>query len=1002
MTLQSRRGPEYIECQQPAYELLRDSFSYRYADGADLLGERDGESERQVILRDTLARKLREINGDIADATVEEAIRALEHPGAGSLIEINQQLHTLISRWITIEERTATGTAGRSVRYIDFDTPGNNDFLVAEEFTVRGPNGRKRADLVIFINGIPIVVIECKEPGNRNGIAEAIGDLHTYQEVIPRLFYTAHFTMAMKRTDARYGTVGTEIKYYRKWEDPFPIPKDNLGKMIGRPLLYQDFLLAGMLSKENLLDMLRNFVVFDTEGGRVVKKVARYQQYQAVNLAMARILDPKDTKPLKERGGTIWHTQGSGESLSMLWLALKLRREPSLSNPTLLVCTDRTDLDRQITETFQNCGFENPVQAARTKHLRNLLTGGGGTTVLTTIHKFRADVDEETGKSVAPLLSDAENIFVLVDEAHRTEYGKFAAQMKMALPNACRIAFTGTPIAQHKKGRVTVEEFGSYIHKYTMPQSEADDATVPILYESRLPELAVWGKRLEPLFEAETADLTPEQREKIKRQELNERAIAEAGNRIELIAYDLYEHYRTHIEPNGFKAQVAACSQDAAARYYEELERFLPGRVALLISEPTKKKATTKLTKLKEKFANEKKIIKQFKYEGVDRLAIIVVVDKYLTGFDAPIEQVLYLDKPLKEHNLLQAIARVNRPADDKEWGLVVDYWGVSLFLDRALACFERQDREDIIGMLSERATDDIYDELQRHHRAVLSFFPNGLSRDSTEPWLDGLDPQEKPDDWALFNQAYGRFMNTLDRLLPDERALDYVDDARWIKRVRDDARAQYYVEDLDLVDASKKIKALLDTHIRGEEVTQLLEPVPILSDRFQEEVEKLKSTKAKAKRMEHALRHVVSEKYDQDPAFYESIKAMLERIIRERKEQRISEVEQFKALTEQTDRVQQRARTATEADPYLGVLRRHYQLGGGDGDEPTEQEQALGQDILEILKKECVIDWIDKPDVQREMRRKVKRKLRLAGCPADKIEELTTALVEVAQVRLG
>jgi len=219
---------------------------------------------------------------------------------------------------------------------------------------------------------------------------------------------------------------------------------------------------------------------------------------------------------------------------------------------------------------------------------------------------------------------------------------------------------------------------------------------------------------------------------------------------------------------------------------------------------------------------------------------------------------------------------------------------------------------------------------------------------------------------------------------------------------VRDDARAQYYVEDLDLVDASKKIKALLDTHIRGEEVTQLLEPVPILSDRFQEEVEKLKSTKAKAKRMEHALRHVVSEKYEQDPAFYETIKAALERIIRERKEQRINEVEQFKKLADEVDRVQQRARSATEADPYLGVIRRHYPMGSGDGDEPTEQEQALGQDILEILKKECVIDWIDKPDVQREMRRVVKRKLRLAGCPAGKIEELTTALVEVAQVRLG
>jgi type I restriction enzyme R subunit len=258
-----------------------------------------------------------------------------------------------------------------------------------------------------------------------------------------------------------------------------------------------------------MLDLLRNFVVFDRQGGRTVKKLARYQQFEAVNETMRQITDPQDKRPRKDRGGIIWHTQGSGKSLTMLWLCLKLRRQKELHNPSLLIVSDRKDLDRPISETFLNCGFENPIRASRVRHLRKLLDGPPGQTVMTTVQKFRDEVDVGKG-SRHPVLSRAENVFVLIDEAHRSEHGRFNAHLRRALPNACLLAFTGTPIPK------TALKFGSYIHKYTMPKSVEDGATVPILYEARLPELAIWGQQLNSIFEAQFTDLTPKQREQLK------------------------------------------------------------------------------------------------------------------------------------------------------------------------------------------------------------------------------------------------------------------------------------------------------------------------------------------------------------------------------------------------------------------------------------------------------------------------------------------------------
>ncbi len=995
MTDSLARTPEYWDVQLPAMELLAGTLGYVRADGASVAEERASESE--VLLTGRLARKLREINEGLSESGVKQAIEAIRTPMATGFLEANEKLHRILSRWCPVEEMVNGQPVGRSVRYIDFDTPENNEFLVVEEFTVKGPFRSRRMDLTIFVNGIPIAVIECKEPGDPQGIEHAVDDLLAYQDRVkgvPRLFHTVQFCMATKKVDARYGTVTTPLNHYSQWKSVYPMTLDELREKLGRIPTPQDVMLAGLLSKANLLEHIRTFVAFDREGGRVVKKIARYQQYEAVNLAVKRIIDPADDRPRIDRGGIVWHTQGSGKSLTMLWLAVKLRRAKVLDNPTLLIVTDRRDLDRQITDTFINCGFENPVRAERVRHLRRLLDGAPGQTLMTTVQKFRDEVDLQRG-SRHPVLSTNDNIIVLIDEAHRSEYGLFNAHLRRALPNACLLAFTGTPITK------TTQKFGSYIHKYTMPQSVADGATVPILYESRLPELTVWGgKRLEPLFEAEFSHLTAEQRKRLIEQEVRERTIAEAPDRIEAIAADIAQHYAATFEPDGFKAQVVACSQEAAAQYLRQLSRYFPNRVALLISDPAKK--NSELLAIKEQFADEEAIIDQFKYEGVDRLAIIVVVDKYLTGFDAPIERVLYLDKPLREHNLLQAIARVNRPLPerDKTWGLIVDYWGVSGFLDRALQAFS--DDLAVDQVMCRRDDDEAYEDLRARRKDVFAIFPSGLVRTNVEPWVLTL---EKEDVRARFLVAYRAFYQALERLLPDERALQFLGDFAWLRKIRREMVAQFSIEDLDLVDCSARVRELIDKHVRGEDIRVLLEPVPILSDDFTREIEKLSSARAKASRMEHAIARTITVRVHEDPVFFESIRERLERIIVERRNQRIDDVKEFQLLLAlREDVVKEQRDTADSLGldstgfAFYGLLKK--ELAADEGNTSFDLKGLTDQIVAE-LHEEAVIDWVHKEDVQREMRRRVKRQLRLAGCSGDAVESLATSILDLARVRL-
>jgi type I restriction enzyme R subunit len=740
---------------------------------------------------------------------------------------------------------------------------GLNEFVVTTQMRVRRGNERAgkteddekvvKPDIVLFANGLPLVVMEAKSPTLFDvWKTQAVKQLLRYQEAAPEwhgcgapeLFDYNVLCVAHCGASAAYAAVGAHENEYVEWKSVEPYEASDVLDRFGFEPKGQAQLITGLLAPATLLDVLRDFVVFDPERGRLIKKLPRYQQYRTVKKAVDRVLTKKEPE---QRGGVVWHTQGSGKSLTMLWLATKLRREPRLENPTMIIVTDRTQLDRQITETFKRCGFPAPEHAERSRpkpedraargeeqkkqppDLETLLRTGSGRTIMTTIQKFE---DALIGDDGQPLeLNASDNVFVMVDEAHRTQYGLLAAKMRKALKNAVFIGFTGTPIDKGFK-RSTIGRFGPLIDSYRIKESVEDQVTVPIYYEARLPELSIIGPNtLDRLFDTLFADMELEDRERIRRRYANKQTLAEAERRIEMIAEDIEKHYRNHIKPNGFKAQVVAPSRLAAMHYAEKLRDFQVSAYPII--------TTTNDDGAEFKWAkeiNQEQVISAFKDPGGEPEAL-VVVDMLLTGFDAPVEQVLYLDREMREHSLLQAIARVNRrcslPRPDgvmteKEYGLVVDYYGVSRDLATALADFEPQDIEGTLTELEDDPATVIDGAVDRaeHYFA-------GKDLDDTwacvEVFVDeAAEDGFKADLFERFNADYLDFSKLMDRFLPDARALAYAPRLTRLTRIRAYVRAHFLRVDgnIDWTDVAAKVKDLIDSRIDAE-VRELMKPCP-------------------------------------------------------------------------------------------------------------------------------------------------------------------------------
>jgi len=979
------QGSEWEQSEKPTIEQLV-QMGYEYKNNKELNLTR--ESFNEPLLLDRLEDAIRGLNPWIDDYGVEDAIRQIRKFDTNIQIDANEIAHSKIIGLskgnlepITVMQDLGDGNKPHTVKIIDFENPEseNNDFLVTNQFWVWGHKDYIYPDVMIFVNGIPFVVIECKSPFISNPLNEAIhNNLARYQERdtgFEKLFYYNQILVATCGTQAKYAPTYSDAHHYREWVDPYPLTKDQVEEKFGK-IRKQEVLISGMFEKSHLLDLIRNFTVFETDNNKRIKKIAKYQQFRAVNKTLARI---EAGKTPQEKGGVIWHTQGSGKSLTMLWLALKLKRK--YGNPTVLVVTDRRQLDKQITNTFKSCGFPNPEQASDSDDLKTTVENNKGKTIMTTIHKFLFR-DEE------PRVLSKEPCFVLVDEGHRSQYGGTNADMRTALPNAIFFAYTGTPLLKNDKTR---QWFGDYIDKYKLAQSEADGATIPIYYESRLTDLQVEGESVNKAFARITKDADDETKDMAKRKFANKTAIASAPDRIKKICLDIIEHYENVVRPNGLKAMIVAPSRKAAGIYKEELDKLnAPESRPIMIDDPRDK--TLGLEKYNLSKSDREKYAERFKLPiEQEGLSILIVVDMLMTGFDAPILQVLYLDQGLKEHNLLQAIARVNRPYGTvKTHGLIVDYWGISKNLSDA---FEMYDDSDVQQSL--KPLDDAKQQLKLRHAKVMTHFQE-IDKENLDQVIELLTPEDKREE---FEHDFRQFSKFMEIVLPDPEATKYRQDLRFLSRTRAAARTAFIDENLVLRDIGAKVKKLIEESITASEAIQLIPPTKIDNKNFMKLVNSYSSNKTRASVIEKKARKVIDNNESKNPEYYKSLKIRLEEIIDVLRNKKFEDAKKFNELQE----LLQELFKGEDKWKELGFdIKVQFAIF-------TTLEKILDFDkakkitfqIHDALKPHKVIEWRKKDNIKKEMRVAIKDILYENEIDDEQAQKIATELVDLSVVNV-
>jgi len=981
----TRNMNELLYVEDPAVAVLTTHLGWKECSAQDADTLRP--SRREPILIVLLEQKIRDLNPWISEENVAHVVRNITNVHATTLLEANEQIHAMLERGTTVTQDLGDGWGqkGRDVQLIDYETISNNEFTLIRQYPILNYS-ECIPDIVLFVNGLPLGVIECKSPLLEKPLNEGITQMNRYQENgsqfknkgCPRLFRTAQVLVTASGDNAKVGTNYTIWDHWTPWKDPYPLEPNDLQSKYNVTPNFQNMMLFGVFKKENFLDIIRNFIVFERESGKVVKKIAKYQQFRATNKIMKRCAGETP------ESGFIWHWQGSGKSHTMLYTAVKLRREKDLNNPTIVVISDRTDLDQQIHGVFRHCGFPNPVKARTIRDLKDILSKGTGRMLMTTIQKFQ-DAAEKY-----PVLTEEKNVFVLVDEAHRSQYKTLAANMRRALPNACFIGFTGTPIT--KKDRDTFTTFGGLVDKYDHDQSVRDGITVPIYYEGRMAELAVGTQTVNDLFNRVFRDYSEDDRNRILKKYVTKEAIAIAPSRIETICLDLLHHYEEQILPNGFKAQIVAPNRRGAIRYKETIDRLGGPSCEVLISKMHNDEA--EFTPYHRSKTEEEEIIRRFKDE--EEPMIIIVCDKLLTGFNAPREQVMYLDAPLKEHNLLQAMGRVNRKYPKKDYGLVIDYWGVSEELRTALAMYSE---DGIEGLIHTDFSTIVLPYLEAACRATTNIFSPVPRSSNAEEYKEACIQYLEPEDMRLrFDRAFRSFSKYMDMLLPNPRALDFQGQLEYLAAIRIAARNRYSEDRDPLTDCGAKVRDLIDNHIRAEGIVQLIEPRSIFSPEFEDEVSRQPSEDAMASMIEHAVSREINVNMNDDPVFYQSLSDRLATIINDYHQERISGAERLGQLNE----VLEDARHPEQRAKDIGVepeVAPFYELITADIDEETDYRE-IATNIVGILKSHVVIDWSQKEDVKRQMRRKIKRELRSVEYPQEKLEDIASRLVELAERR--
>ena len=892
--------------QQNSINLLQ-SLGYEFISREENLKLR-GSKTSEVLFREILTQKLGEINGyeykgkryKFSQSNVLKAVDELAGVSLNEgLMVANERITNLLLLGTSLEENLEDGTKRSfSFKFIDFENLQNNDFYVTEEFEVSrvsqsDAQKHRRPDLVLFINGIPIVVIELKKSSVslENGIKQL--EKEQGKDEIAHLFKYIQLTIAANGSGARYGTTGTAFKFYSVWKEQDEAKaKESLKSVInGREISALDMTLFALLSKDRLLRLVRHYIVFDKK----MKKVCRYQQFFAIEETLKRVSAKKEGA---RAGGLIWHTQGSGKSLTMVMLTKLLKQ--IYINSKIIVVTDRIDLDGQIHETFEN----TDVKAGRASSGSDLIEKlQSGVSVITTlVHKF------EKVKNQKVVIRDGD-IFVLVDESHRTQGGDLHKAMKKALPLACYIGFTGTPLLKREKN--SFAKFGGEIHRYTIDDAVKDGAVLPLLYEGRYVGQEVLDPEgLTRKFDLISRELGDEAKRDLQQKWARFERVASSEQRLELIAVDINEHIKKTLKKSGFKAMLATQRKYDAIKYHEIFEEFGEIKSAYVISsneheelEGGHKEYVAKAWQETIKgYGSEEEYLKHVKDEFIygDEIDLLIVVDKLLTGFDAPRASTLYIDKQLKEHNLLQAIARVNRLYDGKDYGYIIDYRGLLGELDQALTSYASLngfDPEDITGAVIDVRSEII--KTKTYYTHLDGLFSSVKFKDDLESYVAVLEDVQKRDDFKEWLSQFARaFKLALSSekiydILSEEEIKAYKQRVKFYNELRKAVQLRYH-EACDFGKYEAQMQKLLDTYVNAQGVNELTKLVNIFETEFDDEVQRVEGKNAKADTIISAVSAVVKEKMDSNPAFYKSIAQQIQDIIDEYKAKRLSEEEKL------------------------------------------------------------------------------------------------------------
>jgi type I restriction enzyme, R subunit len=1015
----------------PAHQVFSE-LGYETMDGTDLNDERKNYND--VLLIERLDTKIRQLNPDLPEIVYTTAINHVKSLTNTTTIENNREFQQMLLAGVRVPYQSEGQTKYYAIKLVDFQTPTNNDFLAVRQLIIK-QHEQKRTDHILFVNGLPLVLLEYKDPTNTSAdIVQAYKQLGVtnYQKYIPRLFNYVSFLVISDRTYARYGTMTAPFERFADWNDP-----ENPDKTVANRL---DMMQRLMLNKESLLEIIQNYTEYESDGKTTIKKIAQQHQYIGVKAAIKKTLEVYPKKAVEDKPdldkqdddffdrnkiGIIWHTTGSGKSLTMILYVNIISQIKELENPTFVILTDRKDLDEQLGDFFEVAGFPYPkpktaIQEAESiVDLREKLAVPAGKIIFTTIQKFQTTQDEKDGMAKYPLISERRNIIIIADEAHRSQYKTMAQNLQRALPNALKIGFTGTPIEKDDKSTTYV--FGDVLSAYRISDAVRDRATVEITCQSRLVQLHLQNKMIGADFDKITEDLDPDVTESLSKKWSELKTMLEDPDRLKVITKDLVEHFKEKQKALKGKAMLATSTKLAAARYADLISQIpgapkctciISGLAKPLADDASEEKKSREETVSKHYKSKSEMIelVRQFKDENND-LELLIVCDMYLTGFDAPITHTMYVDKPLRDHNLIQAISRVNRVHKDKPNGMIIDYIGIT---DDLKSAFRSYNDSDVKGAMV--PTDEIVLYMQNKHLELCSFFTVDIGADkpysqrrqgsylddAIEEILDDIEVRKQ------FIKNVAELTKAYAVCTPHPACQEVEDDLRFFQLMRrimsksvagvlyTPPEKEDVIRDLveEAIDADENIR-LYDIKYDDEKI-----------DLNKEYMEKIKQISQKNLKMELAyklLDDVIKARLKGNLSKQKSFQERIEKTLSkyhgkfENIDTLYPEFEQVAIdVTAESKRTQELKMTDEEIAFYDIIMMGREYL------ENDTIVRKIAIDVTDYLKKNLKIDWLNQEHVKAEIRSGVTKLLMKEHLPIEEIEKVIPIIMQQTENNYG